>query len=65
MRGSPEGIDLEHWMNKQFKPYPFAGKKYAARLPQLTQGVDAQRHAVTIVGGGPVGLAVALGLANH
>ncbi len=52
-------------MNKQFKPYPFAAKQYAARVPQLQQGADAQRHAVTIVGGGPVGLAVALGLANH
>ncbi|WP_225032244.1 FAD-dependent oxidoreductase [Paraburkholderia sp. XV] len=52
-------------MNKQFKPYPFTAKKYAARVPQLKEGVDAQRHAVTIVGGGPVGLAVALGLANH
>ncbi|MEI5999859.1 FAD-dependent oxidoreductase [Paraburkholderia bengalensis] len=52
-------------MNKQFKPYPFAAKQYAARVPQLQRGADAQRHAVTIVGGGPVGLAVALGLANH
>ncbi|GJH02344.1 FAD-dependent oxidoreductase [Paraburkholderia terrae] len=52
-------------MNKQFKPYPFTAKQYAARVPQLKQGVDTQRHAVTIVGGGPVGLAVALGLANH
>src|SRR5215469_6180332 len=52
-------------MNRQFKPYPFTAKKYAARVPQLQQGVDAKRHAVTIVGGGPVGLAVALGLANH
>lgn len=52
-------------MNKQFKPYPFTAKKYAARVPQLKDGVDVLRHAVTIVGGGPVGLAVALGLANH
>ena len=40
-------------MNKQFKPYPFTAKKYAARVPQLKDGVDAQRHAVTIVGGQP------------
>ncbi|SAK80465.1 FAD-dependent oxidoreductase [Caballeronia calidae] len=52
-------------MNKAFKPYPFTAKKYAARIPQLQHGVDVKRHAVTIVGGGPVGLAVALGLANH
>ncbi|MPW15450.1 FAD-dependent oxidoreductase [Paraburkholderia sp. CNPSo 3157] len=52
-------------MNKEFKPYPFTAKQYKARVPELKQGVDAKRHAVTIVGGGPVGLAVALGLANH
>ena len=52
-------------MNREFKPYPFTAKQYAARVPQLKQGVDAKRHAVTIVGGGPVGLATALGLANH
>ncbi|MEM5434086.1 FAD-dependent oxidoreductase [Paraburkholderia diazotrophica] len=52
-------------MNKAFKPYPFTAKQYKARVPELKQGVDAKRHAVTIVGGGPVGLAVALGLANH
>jgi 3-(3-hydroxy-phenyl)propionate hydroxylase len=49
----------------EFKPYPFSAKKYAARLPRLDNGVETKRHAVTIVGGGPVGLAVALGLANH
>ena len=49
----------------EFKPYPFSAKKYAARLPKLDNGVETKRHAVTIVGGGPVGLAVALGLANH
>jgi 3-(3-hydroxy-phenyl)propionate hydroxylase len=52
-------------MNKEFKPYPFTAKQYKARVPELKQGIDAKRHAVTIVGGGPVGLAVALGLANH
>jgi 3-(3-hydroxy-phenyl)propionate hydroxylase len=49
----------------EFKTYPFSAKKYAARLPKLDNGVETKRHAVTIVGGGPVGLAVALGLANH
>ncbi|GJH13536.1 FAD-dependent oxidoreductase [Caballeronia novacaledonica] len=52
-------------MNKPFKPYPFTAKKYAARVPAQEKGVDAKRHDVTIVGGGPVGLAIALGLANH
>lgn len=52
-------------MNKPFKPYPFTAKKYAARIPELKDGVDAARYAVAIVGGRPVGLSVALGLANH
>jgi 3-(3-hydroxy-phenyl)propionate hydroxylase len=49
----------------EFKTYPFTAKKYAAKVPQLGNGIETKRHAVTIVGGGPVGLAVALGLANH
>src|SRR5579864_8883274 len=52
-------------MSVEFKPYPFSAKHYAARIPELDNGTDAERRAVTIVGGGPVGLAVALGLANH
>ncbi|WP_322031232.1 FAD-dependent oxidoreductase [Paraburkholderia sp. J76] len=52
-------------MSAEFQPYPFEAKQYAARLPELEGGLEAQRHAVTIVGGGPVGLAVALGLAKH
>jgi len=34
------------------------------RLPALVDGIDAMPCAVAIVGGGPVGLALALGLAN-
>jgi 3-(3-hydroxy-phenyl)propionate hydroxylase len=34
-------------------------------IPKLANGVAAKRHAVTIVGGGPVGLTVALGLAKY
>ncbi|TDY15776.1 3-(3-hydroxy-phenyl)propionate hydroxylase [Paraburkholderia sp. BL6665CI2N2] len=49
----------------EFKTYPFTAKKYAAAVPMLDNGIETKRHAVTIVGGGPVGLAVALGLANH
>ncbi|HRO61259.1 MAG TPA: FAD-dependent oxidoreductase [Burkholderiaceae bacterium] len=46
------------------KPYPFTAKKYPARLPELRSGVEARRHPAVIVGGGPVGFATALGLAN-
>ncbi|CAB3786016.1 3-(3-hydroxy-phenyl)propionate/3-hydroxycinnamic acid hydroxylase [Paraburkholderia caffeinitolerans] len=49
----------------EFKTYPFTAKKYAGQVPKLDNGIETKRHAVTIVGGGPVGLAVALGLANH
>ena len=52
-------------MNYEFKPYPFSGKHYEAKLPTLADGVETRRQAVAIVGGGPVGLALALGLANH
>ncbi|WP_028205050.1 FAD-dependent oxidoreductase [Paraburkholderia nodosa] len=52
-------------MSAGFKPYPFEAKQYAARLPELEGGHETRRHAVTIVGGGPVGLAIALGLAKH
>ncbi|MFX1676582.1 FAD-dependent oxidoreductase [Paraburkholderia sp. A2WS-5] len=49
----------------EFKTYPFSAKKFAATAPALDNGLEIKRHAVTIVGGGPVGLTVALGLANH
>ncbi|POR52164.1 3-(3-hydroxy-phenyl)propionate hydroxylase [Paraburkholderia eburnea] len=52
-------------MSVPFKPYPFESKQYDARLPERADGRETQRHAVTIVGGGPVGLAIALGLAKH
>jgi len=56
---------MEETMGYEFKDYPFAAKHYEAELPALADGVETKRHAVTIVGGGPVGLALALGLANH
>jgi 3-(3-hydroxy-phenyl)propionate hydroxylase len=37
--------------------------RFAPRLPVLADGVEAQRHPVVIAGGGPVGMALALGLA--
>ncbi len=39
---------------------------HPAQVPRaLAGGVEARRHKVAIVGGGPTGLALALGLANH
>ncbi|CAN0619258.1 3-(3-hydroxy-phenyl)propionate hydroxylase [Burkholderia multivorans] len=52
-------------MGIAFKPYPFVAERHAAQLPACHDGIDARRHRVAIVGGGPVGLAVALGLANQ
>jgi 3-(3-hydroxy-phenyl)propionate hydroxylase len=52
-------------MNIEFKPYPFAGKQYEARIPELNRGTEDRRHPVAIVGGGPVGLTTALGLARQ
>ena len=44
---------------------PFRYERHAAALPVLEGGRDPRRHPVAIAGGGPVGLAVALGLARH
>lgn len=52
-------------MNFEFKPYPFLARNYDARLPDLKDGIELKSHPIVIVGGGPVGLCVALGLANH
>ena len=48
-----------------FVPYPFEAQRYAAQMPLCTDGVEDQRHRVLIIGGGPVGLATALGLAQQ
>ena len=50
---------------RTFVPYPFSAKRHAARLPGVVDGVEDSAHPVVIVGGGPVGLATALGFANH
>ncbi|SCK34765.1 3-(3-hydroxy-phenyl)propionate hydroxylase [Variovorax sp. HW608] len=39
--------------------------RFAPRLPLLEDGMEPGRHPVVIAGGGPVGMALALGLANH
>jgi 3-(3-hydroxy-phenyl)propionate hydroxylase len=44
---------------------PFVYPHFAPVLPPLREGRETRRHRVAIVGGGPVGLAVALGLARH
>jgi 3-(3-hydroxy-phenyl)propionate hydroxylase len=51
-------------MQKPFVSY-FDYRQFAARLPPLGAGREARRHPVAIVGGGPIGLALALGLARH
>ena len=43
---------------------PFAHTEHPPTLPPLAAGRDPARHAVVIVGGGPVGLALALALAG-
>lgn len=49
----------------EFKPYSFKARTYPSVVPPLSNGVDATRHVVTIVGGGPVGFVAALGLARY
>ncbi|CAN7200810.1 FAD-dependent monooxygenase [Variovorax sp. LjRoot84] len=39
--------------------------RFDPRLPALEDGVEPGRHPVVIAGGGPVGMSLALGLANH
>jgi 3-(3-hydroxy-phenyl)propionate hydroxylase len=44
---------------------PFVYPHFHPALPLLRDGRDTQHHKVAIVGGGPVGVAVALGLARY
>jgi 3-(3-hydroxy-phenyl)propionate hydroxylase len=43
----------------------FRYTRFAPRLPPLEEGTEPGRHPVVIAGGGPVGMSLALGLANH
>ena len=52
-------------MSRPFKPYPFAPRHYAGEVPPLVDGHDPVRRPVAIVGGGPVGLTLALALARQ
>lgn len=52
-------------MERTFGDY-FPYVRHPAALPaSVSGGVDEERHRVVIVGGGPTGLALALGLARH
>lgn len=52
-------------MNRPFKPYPFSPRRYAGVVPPLVDGRDPLRRPVAIVGGGPVGMTLALALARQ
>jgi 3-(3-hydroxy-phenyl)propionate hydroxylase len=43
----------------------FHYRRFTPHTPPLEAGVEPGRHPVVIAGGGPVGMALALGLANH
>lgn len=43
----------------------FDYRHYPLKRPPLRDGVETARHKVAIAGGGPIGLALALGLARH
>ncbi len=51
-------------INREFVEYPFKPRLYPPTLPALKDGREAKRHRVVIVGGGPVGMSLALGLAG-
>jgi 3-(3-hydroxy-phenyl)propionate hydroxylase len=52
-------------VSRPFKPYPFSPRHYAGETPPLVDGHDPEKRAVAIVGGGPVGLTLALALARQ
>ncbi|MGF6572641.1 3-(3-hydroxy-phenyl)propionate hydroxylase [Paraburkholderia sp. GAS333] len=52
-------------MSRPFKPYPFSPRHYVGEVPPLVGAHDPEKRAVAIVGGGPVGLTLALALARQ
>jgi 3-(3-hydroxy-phenyl)propionate hydroxylase len=52
-------------MSRPFKPYPFSPRHYAGVVPPLIDGRDPVGRCVAIVGGGPVGMTLALALARQ
>ena len=52
------------FMETPFVSY-FDYTRFPPLLPALDQGVEGARHPVVIAGGGPIGFALALGLARH
>ncbi|OLL28492.1 FAD-dependent oxidoreductase [Burkholderia sp. SRS-W-2-2016] len=52
-------------MTRPFTPYPFEPRRYPAEVPPLVDGRDPAARAVAIVGGGPVGMTLALALARQ
>jgi 3-(3-hydroxy-phenyl)propionate hydroxylase len=52
-------------VSRPFKPYPFSPRHYIGEAPPLVDGHDPETRAVAIVGGGPVGLTLALALARQ
>lgn len=52
-------------MNRPFKPYPFSPRRHEGVVPPLVDGCDPLRRPVAIVGGGPVGMTLALALARQ
>jgi 3-(3-hydroxy-phenyl)propionate hydroxylase len=65
MRNYLRSISAGETMTSAFKPYPFEAVRHSAALPRLDAGVEPRRHPVVVVGGGPVGLTAAIGLANQ
>jgi 3-(3-hydroxy-phenyl)propionate hydroxylase len=51
-------------MDVEYASY-FDYRHYPLTMPPLENGADPKRHRVAIAGGGPIGMALALGLANY
>jgi len=68
LSGDAAGGPLPPFAGDSVLPPPVGGFRYtrhAPFTPPLDNGREPGRHPVLIAGGGPVGMALALGLANH